>query len=404
MGDKKPLVKGKLQFIGDFEGGNLGTVKSVNDFEYEISLRHDTNAPKYRLWFHFKVANCKSGQRVLISITNFSKQRSLFRDGMSPLVCSSSRPRWERLPPKNCFYYRSAKNNYSYQLSFVFVFDREKDTYAFAYSFPFTYTYQQRLLSEAQELPYVKRHLLCRSVQHRRVDVLTITEPSPNPGRRKPTVMICARVHPGETPASYVMAGFLNFITSDHPDAEALRKEVIFVVVPMLNPDGTFLGNYRCCSLGLDLNRMWDSPSPATEPSLCYTKRLLHEYNKNDNVDVDFFIDIHAHSTARSGFLLCNPPTEKDQAGYEKASLFPRLLGQHARDFSLDACKFCTDPCKAGTGRRAVGEMLKNTLCYTLEVSFFPGGLEASASHNPTTEEGYMEFGRQTACAFVDYY
>lgn len=36
--------------------------------------------------FHFKVSNCKAGQRVLFSIMNFSKQRSLFREGMSPLV------------------------------------------------------------------------------------------------------------------------------------------------------------------------------------------------------------------------------------------------------------------------------------------------------------------------------
>jgi hypothetical protein len=32
------------------------------------------------------VSNCKSGQRVLFSIVNFSKSRSLFREGMSPLV------------------------------------------------------------------------------------------------------------------------------------------------------------------------------------------------------------------------------------------------------------------------------------------------------------------------------
>ena len=55
--------------------------------------------------FHFKVSNCKAGQRVLFSIINFSKQRSLFRDGMAPLVSSSSRPRWERIPAKNTFYY-----------------------------------------------------------------------------------------------------------------------------------------------------------------------------------------------------------------------------------------------------------------------------------------------------------
>lgn len=68
----------------------------------------------------------------------------------SAQVCSSSRPRWERIPPKNCFYYRSPKTNNAYVLSFVFVFDREHDKYAFAYSYPFTYTHQQRLLAEVR--------------------------------------------------------------------------------------------------------------------------------------------------------------------------------------------------------------------------------------------------------------
>ena len=68
--------------------------------------------------------------------------------GHAPQVSSSSRPRWERIPPKNCFYYRSARANSAYVLSFVFVFDREADKYAFAYSYPFTYTHQQRLLAE----------------------------------------------------------------------------------------------------------------------------------------------------------------------------------------------------------------------------------------------------------------
>jgi murein tripeptide amidase MpaA len=54
-----------------------------------------------------------------------------------------------------------------------------------------------------------------------------------------------------------------------------LRKSLLFVVVPMLNPDGTFLGNYRCDSLGTDLNRSWASPDPLTEPTLMATKDMM---------------------------------------------------------------------------------------------------------------------------------
>jgi murein tripeptide amidase MpaA len=36
----------------------------------------------------------------------------------------------------------------------------------------------------------------------------------------------------------------------------------------MLNPDGVFLGNYRCNALGLDLNRQWDAPQPYSSPTI----------------------------------------------------------------------------------------------------------------------------------------
>ena len=51
-----------------------------------------------------------------------------------------------------------------------------------------------------------------------------------------------------------------------------LACQVTFVIVPMLNPDGTFLGNYRTDALGNDLNRLWGAPTKDMEPALLYTK------------------------------------------------------------------------------------------------------------------------------------
>ena len=51
-------------------------------------------------------------------------------------------------------------------------------------------------------------------------------------------ILITARVHPGETNGSWMMKGFLDYITSSDPDAVTLRDHFIFKVIPMLNPDG----------------------------------------------------------------------------------------------------------------------------------------------------------------------
>jgi hypothetical protein len=49
--------------------------------------------------------------------------------------------------------------------------------------------------------------------------------------------------------------GLIELVISNDPIAKKLRKHITFIIVPMLNPDGVFLGNYRTAFCGLDLNR-----------------------------------------------------------------------------------------------------------------------------------------------------
>lgn len=65
-------------------------------------------------------------------------------------------------------------------------------------------------------------------------------------GSHKRCVVISARVHPGETPASWMMRGMLDFITGESAEARLLRSLFVFKIVPMLNPDGVAYGNNRC--------------------------------------------------------------------------------------------------------------------------------------------------------------
>lgn len=59
-------------------------------------------------------------------------------------------------------------------------------------------------------------------------------------------MVISARVHPGETVGSWMMKGVLDFITDpDNEDAQILRDNFVFKIIPMMNPDGVINGNYR---------------------------------------------------------------------------------------------------------------------------------------------------------------
>jgi hypothetical protein len=42
-----------------------------------------------------------------------------------------------------------------------------------------------------------------------------------------------------------IFSGLIDFLVSSHPIALVLREHITFKIVPMMNPDGVFLGNYR---------------------------------------------------------------------------------------------------------------------------------------------------------------
>lgn len=63
------------------------------------------------------------------------------------------------------------------------------------------------------------------------------------------------RQHSGETHSSFVIHGFINFLLSQELLANKLRDEYEFWILPMVNPDGVVLGNYRCNLMGKDMNR-----------------------------------------------------------------------------------------------------------------------------------------------------
>lgn len=235
-----PRPRGELVFRSDFESGNLGKVDEVvSQSEYDLQIQPDTHNHRYRVWFYFSVSNARRKQIVVLNITNFSKGKSLYRDGMTPLVRSTSRPHWQRLPSRNTFYYKCPRHNSNYVLSFVFEFDMEDDVYYFAYCYPYTYTDLQRYLHsiDSMSLPFYKREMLCRTMQHRRLDMLIIgddprtREAADGSGTaaKTPRNLVCvtARVHPGETPASYMCHGLIEFLISNDAAARKLRKQVM---------------------------------------------------------------------------------------------------------------------------------------------------------------------------------
>ena len=79
----------------------------------------------------------------------------------------------------------------------------------------------------------------------------------PEKMKKKRGIVISSRVHPGETGASFMMKGILDYLVGPSIGAKILRENFVIKIVPMVNADGVINGNTRCSLAGVDLNRCW---------------------------------------------------------------------------------------------------------------------------------------------------
>jgi len=137
---------------------------------------------------------------------------------------------------------------------------------------------------------------------------LTITskdkDPKSQSSLEKKGVLISARVHPGESNASWMMKGLVDFLVSNTPEARVLREKFVFKIVPMINPDGVINGNYRCSLSGCDLNRRYKAPSKVFHPVIFSIKRMVRSFAKEK--EFALFCDFHGHSRRKSIFMYGN--------------------------------------------------------------------------------------------------
>ncbi|XP_047631678.1 cytosolic carboxypeptidase 2 isoform X5 [Phacochoerus africanus] len=330
-----------LLFESRFESGNLQKAVRVDTYEYELTLRTDLYTSKHTQWFYFRVQNTRKDATYRFTIVNLLKSKSLYTLGMKPLMysqldASTHSIGWRR-EGKEIKYFRNNTDDGQqplYCLTWTIQFPHDQDTCFFAHFYPYTYTDLQCFLLSVANSPvqsqFCKLRTLCRSLAGNTVYLLTITNPArtPQEAAAKKAVVLTARVHPGESNGSWIMKGFLDFILSNSPDAQLLRDIFIFKVVPMLNPDGVIVGNYRCSLAGRDLNRHYKTILKESFPCIWHTrnmiKRLLEER------EVLLYCDFHGHSRKNNIFLYGCSNNDRNFWLHER--VFPLMLSKNAPD------------------------------------------------------------------------
>ncbi|KFQ96157.1 Cytosolic carboxypeptidase 1, partial [Nipponia nippon] len=393
-----------LKFNSKFESGNLRKVIQIRKNEYDLILNSDINSNHYHQWFYFEVSGMKTGIGYRFNIINCEKSNSQFNYGMQPLMYSvqealNSRPCWTRVGTDICYY----KNHFSrssiaaggqkgksyYTITFTVTFQHKDDVCYFAYHYPYTYSTLKMHLQKLESMHnpqqiYFRQDVLCETLAGNSCPLVTITAmPESNyyehicQFRNRPYVFLSARVHPGETNASWVMKGTLEYLMSNNPSAQCLRESYIFKIIPMLNPDGVISGNHRCSLSGEDLNRQWQNPNPDLHPTIYHAKGLLQYLAAIKRLPL-VYCDYHGHSRKKNVFMYgCSIKETMWHTNVNAASCdlmedpgykaLPKILSQTAPAFCMGSCSFVVEKSKESTARVVVWREIGVQRSYTME-------------------------------------
>nr|XP_021189773.1 cytosolic carboxypeptidase 1 isoform X11 [Helicoverpa armigera] len=385
----------RLAFESRFESGNLRKAIQVGPREYELILMPDVNSTKRHQWFYFEVRNMQQGRPYIFNIVNCEKSDSQFNFGMKPVMYSvkeavMGRPGWVRAGSDICYYrnsyhYANQKNHNKCYLTVTFniEFPHTNDVVYIAYHFPFTYSMMMtRIWQWSLQMPsgsYLRAEPLCYSLNNNEVPLLTVSaEDTPsNPIVDREIVFLTARVHPGESNASWVMDGTLGCLFGCSIAAAALRAKYVFKIVPMLNVEGVINGCHRCGLTNEDLNRRWCKPSPVLHPSIYHTKGLIEYLVRVWKKPPLVYCDYHGHSRKKNVFFYgcagaeswcSNDRIVPDEP--VKYLMLPALMHRISPAFALGSCSFRVERERESTARVTVWRHLGVTRSYTMEASF----------------------------------
>ncbi|CAF2473660.1 unnamed protein product [Rotaria sp. Silwood2] len=262
-----------------------------------------------------------------------------------------------------------------FELDFQLEFPHTSDTCYIAHCYPYTFSDLKDdldYLSSIRSQEIFRRDILCESQAGNSCFIVTVTDESV-PISQKKFVFITARIHPGETNSSYMMRGVLEFITSDDRVAQKLRSQLVFKIIPMLNPDGVIIGNYRCSLTGKDMNRNFRHPRKQTFPTIYHMKQLMQDLQKEEH-EILAFCDLHGHSRKSNVFAYgcdgCDGP-QPNMKNFLNARILPYIMSRTAPEmFAFDYCKFHIHRCKESTGRVVMWKEMLIRNSFTLEASF----------------------------------
>lgn len=226
-----------------------------------LHMNNDNGAPEgvlpwdFRRWWHVGIEGLDAERENLLRV---EIHNAGYRDRHPPVWSLGGAP-YERMP-------ESARTEFTDGVHrFSITVPRGTGSLRMAKYFPYTFADFAAFREGLKAREHTREEVIGQSVEGRVIYMYTITDRTvPDEGKER--VWIHAAVHPAETPANFMIEGIAAQVLSDTPEGAALRRSLIFNLVPMPNPDGVYHGNYRTNARSVNLELQWAPEVETLEP------------------------------------------------------------------------------------------------------------------------------------------
>ncbi len=270
----------QVTFTGETMRLRSASVTAAGGTAFNVSLtmeNDNANASlptSYRRWWHCQVGNLNpAGNSLTVTVGNAG-----YTDVILPVWATSTDggvtfSPYTRLPLSAVPTQPSGT-----QHRFTIATPPGVTTIRLAKYFPYTVARKDAFLASLGTHPRVRSIVpLGNSAQGRPLHCIELTDSSvPDAGKKR--IWIHSGIHPAESTSYFTVEGLVEWLGSGDPYAELLLDHSILDIVPMANPDGVALGNYRVNANSSNLEDEWAAPYASIQPEIVAMRTAIEGY------------------------------------------------------------------------------------------------------------------------------
>ncbi|MFV0445701.1 MAG: M14-type cytosolic carboxypeptidase [Planctomycetaceae bacterium] len=274
------LIATELRVVTDFPGGSAEVVqidRDANCIEITPAMQFGRGWP---CWWYLRVDGAQAGAKMTVVVHRAAAE---FRPGQR-LSASWALPERVAFSADNVHWAQTQVGTITAERGTYDVV-APSETFWLAWGPPFLPSHAEDLVKNAQQrVPSSERLVLATTLDGHEVPLLHVgTSQLPN------AIWVQARQHAWEAGGSWVGAGFLDWITSDAPDAKDLRRTTEIWFIPIMDVDNVLHGSGGKEALPRDQNRDWsDEPH---YPEVRAAQQHLHQLQASGRLRL--FLDLH---------------------------------------------------------------------------------------------------------------